>query len=98
MGDNLEMQRHPGGRCRVLVIKDDRETAEQIVEFLAASGYEVDLAVDGDEGLSRARSADYAVMTIDRAPGHRWNSPNQTTMHRHQKNPPQLIGFMELVH
>ncbi|MGC2394977.1 MAG: response regulator transcription factor, partial [Rhodomicrobium sp.] len=33
---------------------------------LAASGYEVDLAVDGDEGLSRARSADYAVMTIDR--------------------------------
>src|ERR1700674_2885841 len=56
----------PGGRCRILVIEDDRETAEQIVEFLAASGYEVDLAVDGDEGLSRARSAGYAVMTIDR--------------------------------
>jgi two-component system, OmpR family, response regulator len=56
----------PGGRCRILVIEDDRETAEQIVEFLAASGYEVDLAVDGNDGLSRARSADYAVMTIDR--------------------------------
>ena len=56
----------PGGLCRILVIEDDRETTEQIVEFLAASGYEVDLAVDGDEGLSRARSADYAVMTIDR--------------------------------
>jgi two-component system, OmpR family, response regulator len=55
----------PGGRCRIFVIEDDRETAEQIVEFLAANGYEVDLAVDGDEGLSRARSADYAVMTID---------------------------------
>ena len=55
-----------GGRCGILVIEDDRETTEQIVEFLAASGYEVDLAVDGDEGLSRARSADYAVMTIDR--------------------------------
>ena len=54
------------GRCRILVIEDDRETADQIVEFLAANGYEVDLAVDGDEGLSRARSADYAVMTIDR--------------------------------
>jgi DNA-binding response OmpR family regulator len=27
-----------GGRCRILVIEDDRETAEQIVEFLAASG------------------------------------------------------------
>jgi two-component system OmpR family response regulator len=55
-----------GGRCRILVIEDDRETAEQIVESLAASGYDVDLAVDGDDGLSRARSADYAVMTIDR--------------------------------
>jgi two-component system, OmpR family, response regulator len=55
-----------GGRCRILVIEDDRETADQIVEFLAANGYEGDLAVDGDEGLSRARSADYAVMTIDR--------------------------------
>jgi two-component system, OmpR family, response regulator len=55
-----------GGRRRILVIEDDRETADQIVEFLAANGYEVDLAVDGDEGLSRARSADYAVMTIDR--------------------------------
>ena len=55
-----------GGRCRILVIEDDRETAEQIVEFLAASGYDVDLAADGDGGLNRARSAEYAVMTIDR--------------------------------
>ena len=56
----------PAGRCRILVIEDDREMADQIVEFLAANSYEVDLAVDGDEGLSRARSADYAVMMIDR--------------------------------
>jgi two-component system OmpR family response regulator len=50
-----------GGRCRILVIEDDRETAEQLVDSLAMSGYEVDLAV-----LSRGRSAEYAVMTIDR--------------------------------
>ncbi len=56
----------PCGRCRILVIEDDREMAGQIVEFLAANSYEVDLAVDGDDGLSRARSANYAVMTIDR--------------------------------
>ena len=56
----------PGGRCRILVIEDDREMGTQIVEYLVANSYEVDLAVDGDEGLSRARSADYAVMTIDR--------------------------------
>jgi two-component system OmpR family response regulator len=56
----------PAGRCRILVIEDDHEMAGQIVEFLAANSYEVDLAVDGNQGLSRARSAHYAVMTIDR--------------------------------
>jgi two-component system, OmpR family, response regulator len=54
------------GRRRILVIEDDRETAEQIVDCLTTNGYQVDLARDGDEGLSRGRSADYAVMTIDR--------------------------------
>jgi two-component system OmpR family response regulator len=55
-----------GGRCRILVIGGDHESAEQIVESLVASGYEVDLAADGDDGLGRARSGEYAVMTIDR--------------------------------
>jgi two-component system OmpR family response regulator len=55
-----------GGRRRILVVEDDRETAEQLVDSLATSGYQVDLAVDGDDGLRRARSAEYAVMTIDR--------------------------------
>jgi two-component system OmpR family response regulator len=54
------------GRRRILVIEDDIETAEQIMESLTTNGYEVDLAVDGERGLSRARSAEYAVMTIDR--------------------------------
>jgi two-component system OmpR family response regulator len=55
-----------GGRRRILVIEDDPETAEQVVDSLATHGYQVDLAVDGREGLERGRSADYAVMTIDR--------------------------------
>jgi two-component system, OmpR family, response regulator len=55
-----------GGWFRILVIEDDRETAEQLADSLAASGYKVDLAVHGNDGLSRARSAEYAVMTIDR--------------------------------
>src|SRR5262245_55786812 len=54
------------GRRRLLVIEDDPETAEQLVDFLSTSGYQVDLAADGNEGLRRGRSADYAVMTIDR--------------------------------
>jgi two-component system OmpR family response regulator len=54
------------GRRRILVIEDDHETAVQLVDSLATSGYEVDLAIDGADGLSRGRSTDYAVMTIDR--------------------------------
>jgi two-component system, OmpR family, response regulator len=54
------------GRRRVLVIEDDPETGAQLVESLAASGYQVDLAVSGNEGLSRGLSSAYAVVTIDR--------------------------------
>jgi two-component system, OmpR family, response regulator len=54
------------GRRRILVIEDDPETAEQLVESLSTHGYQVDLAVTGPQGLELGRSADYAVMTIDR--------------------------------
>jgi two-component system OmpR family response regulator len=53
-------------RRRILVIEDDSETADQLVETLASSGYSVDLAVDGENALALGRSGDYAVMTIDR--------------------------------
>jgi two-component system OmpR family response regulator len=55
-----------GGRRRILVIEDDPETAEQLVDELSSHGYEVDLATNGPDGFERGRSADYAVMTIDR--------------------------------
>jgi CheY-like chemotaxis protein len=51
---------------RVLVIEDDLETAGQLADCLARSGYSVDLATDGDEGLERALDPNYAVMTVDR--------------------------------
>ena len=53
------------GRRRLLVIEDDAETAEQLVDFLSTSGYRVDLAADGNEGLSLGSSADYAVRGND---------------------------------
>jgi two-component system, OmpR family, response regulator len=40
-----------GRRRRILVIEDDPETAEQLVDSLATSGYQVDLAVDGNDGF-----------------------------------------------
>jgi two-component system, OmpR family, response regulator len=55
-----------GAARRVLVIEDDTETAGQLTDCLTGSGYAVDIAVDGDAGLRRARTAGYAVMTVDR--------------------------------
>jgi two-component system OmpR family response regulator len=51
---------------RVLVIEDDLETANQVMDCLRAGGYQVDLAVDGEDGQGRARAAGYTVMTVDR--------------------------------
>ena len=55
-----------GGQRRILVVEDDRETAGQLAHSLTASGYQVDVAVNGAEALRYGRSADYVVMTIDR--------------------------------
>ena len=55
-----------GGRRRILVIEDDSETAGQLVDFLSTKGYQVELASDGNDGLNRGSSADYAVLMIDR--------------------------------
>lgn len=51
---------------KVLVVEDDRETADQMVACLAEGGYVVDLALDGNQALERGRNGDYAVITVDR--------------------------------
>jgi two-component system, OmpR family, response regulator len=53
-------------RRRILVIEDDPETSRQLVDFLGARGYHVDLALSGHDGLRLGLSSPYAVMTIDR--------------------------------
>jgi two-component system OmpR family response regulator len=55
-----------GGHRRILVVEDDPETASQLAESLATSGYQVDLAPNGVEALTRGAASDYAVITIDR--------------------------------
>src|SRR3974377_1927081 len=55
-----------GGRRRLLVVADDPGTATQVVDSLTSSGYQVDLAGNGNEALSLGLSNDYAVMTMDR--------------------------------
>src|SRR5471030_1810605 len=51
---------------RLLIIEDDRESADYLVKAFREVGHVADLASDGEEGLSLADSGDYDVMVIDR--------------------------------
>ena len=51
---------------RILLIEDDDEAAAYLVRGLTESGHEVDLAVDGRQGLTRATGGSFDAMVIDR--------------------------------
>jgi two-component system OmpR family response regulator len=51
---------------RVLVIEDDRETAQFLQRSLRESGHAADLAGDGESGLAMAREGGYDVLIVDR--------------------------------
>ena len=51
---------------RVLVIEDDRETAQFLQRSLRESGHAADLADDGETGLSMARHGKYDIIIVDR--------------------------------
>jgi two-component system OmpR family response regulator len=50
---------------RVLVIEDEPDLLSVIMQSLRESGYAVDGASDGREGLFKARSADYDALVLD---------------------------------
>jgi two-component system, OmpR family, response regulator len=50
----------------VLLIEDDTEAARLLVKGLRASGYTVDHAADGREGLARATAGQFDVIVTDR--------------------------------
>jgi two-component system OmpR family response regulator len=63
------MFKRPGGfpnNMRVLVIEDDAEAAEYMVKGLRESGHVVDLAGDGENGLSMATAGKYDALVVDR--------------------------------
>ena len=51
---------------RVLVIEDDKDAADYLVKGLRESGYTVDHAAEGRDGLFHALSEPYDVMIVDR--------------------------------
>ena len=53
-------------RMKLLVIEDDREAAAYIAKGLSESGYVVDRAGDGREGLFMATSGAYDALIVDR--------------------------------
>jgi len=51
---------------RVLLIEDDRETADAIKAELVDRGFDVDWAANGIEGLDKARAGSADAMVVDR--------------------------------
>ena len=55
-----------GSAMRVLVIEDDRETAQFLQRSLKENGHMADLAADGETGLAMAREPGWDVLIVDR--------------------------------
>lgn len=51
---------------RILVIEDDRETANYLAKALTEAGHVADQAHDGESGLERASEGTYDVLIVDR--------------------------------
>ena len=51
---------------RILVIEDDRETAQFLQKALKETGHTADLAFDGEDGLALARDGGYTLLIVDR--------------------------------
>ena len=50
---------------KILIIEDDLSIAELENDYLTMSGFECDIATDGNSGLEKARSVDYALIIVD---------------------------------
>ena len=56
----------PASDMRLLIIEDDRESANYLVKAFREAGHVADHAADGESGLALAESGDYDVMIVDR--------------------------------
>ena len=51
---------------KVLLIEDDRQTAEHISFHLRSNGYEVEESYTGPDGEARARKGGHEALIVDR--------------------------------
>ncbi|MBO3678913.1 response regulator transcription factor [Streptomyces sp. NEAU-YJ-81] len=61
-----DIDRSTADQQRLLLIEDDRETADMLAELFSSEGYDVDVAFDGHRGLHLGLSRRHQVMVIDR--------------------------------
>lgn len=54
------------GVMKILVIEDDRDSAQYLEKALAESGHSADIAGDGETGFSLADTGTYDVLIVDR--------------------------------
>ena len=50
---------------KILIIDDDEELCELVSEYLGVEGFEVESVNDGETGLERALSGEYALVILD---------------------------------
>ena len=50
---------------RLLMIDDDRELCEMVAEYMQPEGFKVETVHNGEQGLERAKSAQYALILLD---------------------------------
>src|SRR2546421_1578297 len=53
------------GGSRVLVVEDDLRLASTLDRVLAAEGHDVEVAVDGNDALHRARERPFDLVVLD---------------------------------
>jgi len=50
---------------RILVVEDERKAAAYLAKGLGENGFDVEVAAAGDDGLCRARTADFDLIILD---------------------------------
>ena len=55
----------PTSICRVLVVEDDQTIAQNVVQYLEAKGYVVDIAYDGAAALTQLEQRTFDVLVLD---------------------------------
>ena len=80
---------------RLLLVEDDRETASYLIKGLKESGYTVDHAPDGKEGLFMAIEMDYDLIILDRMlPGLDGLSVLKTIRNSGRKTPVLILSAL----